>query len=265
MSHFNSLAALSAARTTSTSVTMNWLTGVNPGSAFRGLTVTTQRKSILLADRDEFFRTALKSILQQNLSAFHITETDTFDEALTVVSERDVDLILIGATLLDEDAYAQIRALRECFARTSILVVGVERRRRDVITALEAGANGVVVKDGGIALLQAALRCVVEGGIFVPPFVAQAESFSAGDIPEPRATARQACGHALEALSPRQRDVLELVVTGKSNKEIARILKLGEGTVKVHMSALFRVLDVRTRSAAAAIGSKLFGHHLRAA
>jgi DNA-binding NarL/FixJ family response regulator len=69
----------------------------------------------------------------------------------------------------------------------------------------------------------------------------------------------------LEELSPRQREVLELVVSGKSNKEIARALKLGEGTVKVHMSALFRALDVHTRSAAAAIGSKLFGDRLRAA
>jgi len=244
---------------------MVWLAGESPDPAYRGLTVTTQRKTILLADRDEFFRTALKSILQQSFSAFHIAEADTFDEALAVVSEGDVDLILIGSTLLDDDGYAQIRALRECFASTSILVVGVNRRRRDVIIALEAGANGVAVKDGGIASLQAALRCVVEGGIYVPPFVAQADSFSAGDLPEPRAMARNAGGGVLEALSPRQREVLELVVSGKSNKEIARILKLGEGTVKVHMSALFRVLDVHTRSAAAAIGSKLFGDHLRAA
>jgi DNA-binding NarL/FixJ family response regulator len=237
------------------------LTKFKPGES----TLTTQRQTILLADADEFFRTALKCILQQTHSASQIVDTETFDEAVSAIGEGHVDLILIGSTLLEGDGYAQIRAMRECFPTTSILVVGASRRRRDVIVALEAGANGVVMKDGGIAPLVAALRCVAEGGIYVPPFVAQAESFCSGDGSELRSILREPVVGLLEELSPRQREVLELVVSGKSNKEIARALKLGEGTVKVHMSALFRALDVHTRSAAAAIGSKLFGDRLRAA
>ena len=62
---------------------------------------------------------------------------------------------------------------------------------------------------------------------------------------------------ALATLTPRQRGVLELLVQGKSNKAIARDLDLGEGTVKVHMAALFRSLGVRTRTAAAVAGGRL--------
>jgi DNA-binding NarL/FixJ family response regulator len=229
--------------------------------------LTTQGQTILLADADEFFRTALKSILQQTLGTSRIVETDTFDQAMCGFGEGSAHLILLGSTLLEDDGYAQIRALRESFASTSILVVGASRRRRDVIVALEAGANGVVMKDGGIASLVTALRCVAGGGIYVPPFVAQAESFAVSDGPERRSVGTKAVAmHGLlEDLSSRQREVLELVVSGKSNKEIARALKLGEGTVKVHMSALFRALDVNTRSAVAAIGARLFGDRRRAA
>ena len=62
---------------------------------------------------------------------------------------------------------------------------------------------------------------------------------------------------ALQALTPRQRSVLALLVKGQSNKAIARELRLGEGTVKVHMAALFRSLSVRTRTAAAVAGGRL--------
>ena len=62
---------------------------------------------------------------------------------------------------------------------------------------------------------------------------------------------------AAHRLSPRQQDVLNLIVGGKSNKEIARALKLGEGTVKVHVAALFRNLGVNRRAAAAAAGARL--------
>jgi DNA-binding NarL/FixJ family response regulator len=62
---------------------------------------------------------------------------------------------------------------------------------------------------------------------------------------------------AADTLAPRQREVLELLVKGKSNKEIARALKLGEGTVKVHMAGLFRALSVNTRAAAAVAGMQM--------
>jgi DNA-binding NarL/FixJ family response regulator len=66
-----------------------------------------------------------------------------------------------------------------------------------------------------------------------------------------------ASDETLAGLTPRQREVLELIVAGKSNKEIARALNLGEGTVKVHLAALFRNLGVNNRAAAAAAGARL--------
>jgi len=63
----------------------------------------------------------------------------------------------------------------------------------------------------------------------------------------------------LARLTPRQRDVLELLVKGQSNKEIARTLDLGEGTVKIHLAALFRNLGVRNRATAAVAGAQLIG------
>ena len=118
--------------------------------------------------------------------------------------------------------------------------------------ALTSGVHGYVPKSVGAANICHALALIRDGLIFVPPAVTEIdeddeETRDSGGAPQPSA----------DNLTPRQREVLQLLVQGKSNKEIARTLDLGEGTVKVHMSALFRSLGASSRSAAAASGAKL--------
>ncbi len=95
---------------------------------------------------------------------------------------------------------------------------------------------------------------VIDGAVYVPPSVASTASLSVeGQI----LTSRPPKSSPPDTLTPRQREVLELLMEGKSNKEIARTLSLGEGTVKIHMAALFRAFGVSTRAAAAAAGMQL--------
>jgi DNA-binding NarL/FixJ family response regulator len=100
----------------------------------------------------------------------------------------------------------------------------------------------------GLKELSSALKQIVGGTVYVPASIA-----SPGIAGSAEAIATTTVS-AL-TLTPRQKDVLTLIVKGNSNKEIARGLGLGEGTVKVHLAALFRVLGVRSRSAAAAKGA----------
>lgn len=215
-----------------------------------------QKKVALIADDDEFFRMALATILTSKLKFAEVVQAASLDEAVEKLSGRsDISLALFDLAMPGMESPANLRAVRDCFETLRVAVVSGSKNRRDILSALEAGVHGYVPKGLGVADLAQALQLIVDGVIYVPPAIA--------DLPaqEAPAPAREAAAPppkaALTTLTPRQRGVLELLVQGKSNKAIARDLDLGEGTVKVHMAALFRSLGVRTRTAAAVAGGRL--------
>lgn len=213
-------------------------------------------KTSLVADDDEFFRIALRTILNK-LGFSEVIETASLDEAVERLSETsDVSLAIFDLAMPGMESAASLRAVRECFPGTQVAVVSASRRRADILLALEAGAHGYVPKGLGVAELSRALQAITEGVIFVPPSLAELGAFE--EEPNlPLASAYSSQPRSDKSLTTRQRQVLDLLVEGKSNKEIARALKLGEGTVKVHVAALFRTLGVTSRAAAAAAGLRL--------
>ncbi len=150
---------------------------------------------------------------------------------------------------------ASLRAVRELHPQIQVAVISGSRRRGDILLALEAGVHGYVIKAGGAAGLAKSLRLILDGMIVVPPELADVSAEMADTIPV-RGTSEPAPLESM-GLTKRQREVLGLITHGKSNKEIARDLDLGEGTVKIHVAALFRALGVSSRSAAAAVGARV--------
>lgn len=210
------------------------------------------QKTALVADADEFLRTALGHILRQELGFSDVLEADNLDDVYELMGQgADPALLVIEAEVLKEDMFGRLRALRDCFPELLLVVVSSSRSRGAILMALDAGVNAYVLKEDGVSGFQSALSQVFAGSIYVPSALAR----PTGD--EEPAPEKAAGWRALGGLSTRQQEVLALVVAGKSNKEIARALNLGEGTIKVHMSALFRALQVHSRSAAAAMGAKL--------
>lgn len=207
----------------------------------------------LIADDDEFFRDALKNILRDQLAFDEVVETSSFDEAMERLPQRDdISLALFDLAMPGMASAASLRAVRECFPHIRVAIVSASNRREDIILALEAGAHGFVPKGLGIELLVNAVKIIVDGMIYVPPSLTDIDAAAA----EPTPNVLRASDRIFH-FTPRQRDVLQLITEGKSNKEIARVLKLGEGTIKVHVAAVFRVLSVSSRAAAAVAGSQL--------
>jgi DNA-binding NarL/FixJ family response regulator len=216
-----------------------------------------QKKIALIADDDEFFRMALATILSSKLKFAEVVQAASLDEAVEKLSARsDISLALFDLAMPGMESPANLRAVRDCFETLRVAVVSASRNRRDILSALEAGVHGYVPKGLGIAELGHALQLIVDGVIYVPPSIATLPS-PAEEQPIVSPQASSPPKSALAILTPRQRGVLALLVEGKSNKAIARDLDLGEGTVKVHMAALFRSLGVRTRTAAAVAGGRL--------
>lgn len=219
------------------------------------------RRVVLIADDDEFFRMAISTVLSKRLNMDRVIETASLDEALEVLGEeREITVALFDLSMPGMESPASLGAVRELFPDITVVVVSASQRRKDILVALEAGVHGYVPKGLGVDELATALQYVLAGNIYVPPSLAEIER-PAGHYPAEQATrAPDTEGrNGLSNLTPRQRDVLDLLVQGRSNKEIARKLDLGESTVKIHLAALFRSLGVRNRAGAAAEGAKLLG------
>ncbi len=217
-----------------------------------------ESRVVLIADDDEFFRLALRSILLNSLGFGQVLETGSLDEALDRLGERsDISLALFDLTMPGMESAASLGAVRECFPQIRVAVVSGSRRRRDILLALEAGVHGYVHKGVGAPELARALDKIMEGEIYVPASLADLPAVADDASPAlmPMNGSRELSRAA--SLTPRQREVLQLLVQGKSNKEIARFLNLGEGTVKIHLASLFRNLGVNNRSAAAVAGLHL--------
>lgn len=220
----------------------------------------------LIADDDEFFRLALTAILAR-LEFTDIMETASLDEAVarleTCDATQPVTLALFDLEMPGMSGASSLAAIRECFPHVLVAVVSGSTRRRDILVALEAGAHGYVPKGLGVGELSKALGIVMSGAIYVPRCLAEIGAAGQPRIVSAEPTANSPTGSddhffCREAgLTKRQSDVLKLITGGMGNKEIARELGLGEGTVKVHVAALLRTLNVSNRAAAAALGAGL--------
>src|SRR5918995_4966622 len=214
------------------------------------------QRAALIADPDHYFRLALETILRGKLGFSVIYHVTTLDEAFDcLIKQPEISLSLFELNLPGVSGATSLTAVRDCFPSVQVAVVSTSVQRRDILMTLDAGVHGYVPKNVSPAELAAALKLIVDGIIYVPPSMA---STSALVLEGPVLSAKPARSAAPpDTLTPRQREVLGLVVKGQSNKEIARTLKLGEGTVKVHMAGLFRALGVNTRAAAAVAGTQL--------
>ncbi|MDP3545431.1 MAG: response regulator transcription factor [Phreatobacter sp.] len=205
----------------------------------------------VIADDHGLYRMGLAFTLKDRLGFDGVVEAASLDEALARLDDAEgIALALFDLSMPGMQSAASLAAVRECYPDLPMAVVSGSENRADVLAALAAGVNGFVPKGLRDNDLVAALETILSGAIYVPSSLAQAT----GPGGEP---ASGSGAFHLGRLTPRQRDVLGLLVEGRSNKEIARALDLGHGTVKIHLAAVFRHLGVSNRAAAAAVAAPL--------
>ncbi|MDH2239911.1 response regulator transcription factor [Pigmentiphaga sp. GD03639] len=176
----------------------------------------------------------------------------------------DLDLALIDLTMPGAEGYSHIAELRERLPALPIIVLsGVEDP--DVMrAAIDLGALGFIPKAYSPDVMLSAVRLVLAGGVFVPQMMLSGMPHQpAGAPPAAADAAGGARSTSLDQLrgllTERQIDVLRLLSQGKPNKLIARDLGISEGTVKIHLAAIFRALDVRNRTEAVVAARGLAG------
>ncbi len=218
----------------------------------------------LIADDDVYFRMAVSAILTRQFGFSKVLEAASLDEALECLSENpDVCTALFDLSMSGMRTPTHLRAIRECFPYARIAVISGSSSRNDILLALEAGVHGYMPKSLSVNELKAALNTILDGGIYVPALLANLP------CPSPQSAEPRVNEPAYDRTSPgglltqRQQEVLDLLVQGKTNKEIAIALRLGEGTVKIHMAAIFRYFGVNNRAAAAVAGARPYPNRKR--
>jgi DNA-binding NarL/FixJ family response regulator len=202
---------------------------------------------VLIADDHELFRSGLRQLLEDELNAVDVREAETLDQALEILAVDGAgDLILVDLRMPGMSGAEALSALRDGFPDTKVAVVSAHEERPEIFAALAAGVHGYVPKSLPSAEIAAAIRGILGGRIFVPNAIGKRE---AGAPIEPPASPP---GDVNEKLTARQKEVLHELLKGQASKEIARTLDIAEGTVKIHLAAIYRAIGVRTRAEAIA-------------
>ena len=219
---------------------------------------TTRRQSgmslslanrIIVADDHPLFRAALKQVIQQRAPQLDIVEADSFDSVQQrLEDDADADLFLLDLYMPGSHGFSTLIYLRHRYPELPVVVVSASDAANVVAKAIGHGASGFVSKSAPLDELLAAMETVLAGDIATP------RGFDPADV-----TAQNSGDVAsrLAKLTPQQFRVLMMVKEGLLNKQIAYDLDVSEATIKAHMTAIFRKLDVINRTQAVALAQQI--------
>jgi DNA-binding NarL/FixJ family response regulator len=220
---------------------------------------------VLLIDDHPLILSALQSVIQGLGGDVTVVGASSARAAReTLAADAEFDLVLLDLQLGDADGFDVLAELRSTYPALPVVVVSASDRTSDVIRAVDAGAMGFVPKRASNETLFEALRMVMSGGIYVPPMTMGSEppapKLEGDTVPSVLRVVRdQAQDSGFQSgsvrlaeigLTPRQTEVLGLLLKGQPNKLIARELNLSVETVKDHVAAVLRALGVSSRTQA---------------
>ncbi len=195
---------------------------------------------ILVVDDHSIFRAGVTALFEHAGRGAVVEQAGGVADALArLEAQDDFDLVLLDLNLPEGDGIAAIGSFLQVRRDVKIVMLSASEELKDVRRALAAGAVGYVPKSASAQTLLSAIEIVAAGDVFVPSVI-----LARG----------HASGSTGALLTVRQIDVLKLVARGLPNRTIAAELGLSEKTVKVHVTAIFKALDVVNRTQAAAAG-----------
>ncbi len=205
---------------------------------------------LLLVDDHEVVRNGLRMLLEAALGC-HVDEASGALEALARIEAAPPDVVLLDARMPEHDGIWALQQIRGRFEQIPVIILSTYDSADYVDGAIEHGASGYLLKDASSQQLAEAITTATEGrGLYLHPQVAR------------RLVGRRTDARGGLALSERESQILQELVTGRSTDEIAATLFMSPATVKSHLTSIFRKLGVanRTQAVSRALRDGIVGH-----
>ncbi len=210
---------------------------------------------ILLVDDQQLLRQGIKLLLELEPGLQVVGEANNGQEALELFERLKPDVTLMDIRMPVLDGVAATQQLRQRWPDSKIIILTTFDDETYVFEGLRAGALGYLLKDVSSQELAQAIRTVNAGGALIEPSVARKVLAEFSRLAAPAAP-RSKEDSQIEALSERELEILRLVASGLSNRQIAERLFLAEGTVKNYISTIFQKLGVQDRTQAVLAAQK---------
>jgi DNA-binding NarL/FixJ family response regulator len=195
--------------------------------------------TVLLADDHELFREGMKAVLAREKQIEIVAEASTGGKAVDLCMKLCPDIAIVDIDMPEMNGVLATKAIRKVCGNTRVLILSMIMDEDTVAEALNSGACGYVLKDSAIEELLLAIKAVMEGDTYLSPKVATMVVHRLLIDKEGGKTS------ALDLLSTREQEVLQLIAEGKSTREIAEHLYLSPKTVENHRANIMRKLDIK--------------------
>ena len=198
------------------------------------------RLKVLVADDHPVVRKAVVDVINNEPDMRVICESGDGRDAVKKAAAERPDVCLLDLRMPEMDGIQVMKAIQERVPNAKLIIFSSYNTQEDVFRAIEAGAQGYVLKEAPVEDIIASVRAVAGGGIWMPQKVGAK-------------LAKRVSDHDL---TPREREVLRVLAVGKSNKEIGAIFNISEATVKVHVTHILEKLHVSSRGEAVNVAAK---------
>lgn len=209
----------------------------------------------LVVDDHMLIRSGLHDMLANRFPDIEVVEAASGEAALGLIGSKPFDLAIIDLFIPGEAAFVFVRKLCDADPELPVLVLSGSENPVHVRKCIDLGCSAFVPKSAAQETLFGAIDSILDGGVFIPTEIlhsnAEAE-LSTTDLP-----VLPSIETVTSKLTDRQLEILTMITSGKSNKQIARDFQLSENTVKVHVSAILRSLELDNRTQAGILGQQL--------
>ncbi|WP_217474136.1 response regulator [Stutzerimonas stutzeri] len=200
---------------------------------------------ILIADDHPLFREAIQNVIRDGFPGSEIIETADLDSALAITLENDdLDLVLLDLNMPGMHGLNGLINLRNEAPTIPVVIVSAEQDKQIVLQAITYGACGFITKSSPRAQMTEAIEQILNGNVYLPSDIIRSQKAGTRRAQQ---NEQSIPPELLQALTRKQLLVLERMTKGESNKQIAYNLDIAETTVKAHVSAILRKLNVHNR------------------
>jgi DNA-binding NarL/FixJ family response regulator len=212
---------------------------------------------ILIADDHELIRQGLERTLaamSEGVDVVHAQDGISVLEQLE--QNRDIDIVLLDLFMPNANGYELLRRICDNYESLPVIVVSAAEEPQYMRKSIDYGAAGFIPKSSSTDIMVNAIKLVMSGGIYIPHTM-HLQSRNATQPVRSNTPDYQLSLQASDKLTRRQKEVLELMARGSSNKDIARTLGLSEHTVKIHVTAILKLFNATNRTEAVIIAQRL--------